>query len=88
MKSRLVIDYRSLNTKLTKDREPISNSQAIFASLHGCKYFTTIDLKNGFWQIPLDPESRKYTAFITEFDLFQFKILPFGICNGPAVFFV
>lgn len=83
---RLVIDYRALNAKLVKDREPINNSQSIFASLNNCKYFSTIDLKNGFWQIRLKPESRKYTAFITEFGLFQFKVMPFGISTGPAVF--
>ena len=85
-KIRLVIDYRSLNSKLIKDREPISCPQSIFAKLSGNKVFSTIDLKNGFWQIPLSEESKKYTAFITEFGLYQFKVLPFGIANGPAEF--
>ena len=83
---RIVIDYISLNSKLVKDREPISNVKSIFARISNCKYFSVIDLKNGFWQIPLDAESRKYTAFITEFGLYQFKVLPFGISNGPAEF--
>ena len=83
---RIAVDYRSLNNKIVKDREPISNSQAIFSNLSSCKYFTSIDLKNGFWQIPLDKDCRKYTAFITEFGLFQFKVLPFGISTGPAIF--
>ena len=83
---RVVIDFRSLNNKLVKDREPISLSQSIFSKLSQCKYFTVIDLKHGFWQIPLDPESRKYTAFTTEFGLYQFKVMPYGIANGPAEF--
>ena len=83
---RIAVDYRSLNNKIVKDREPINNTQSIFSSLSECKYFSTIDLKQGFWQIPLDVDSRKYTAFITEFGLFQFKVLPFGISTGPAVF--
>ena len=83
---RIVVDYKSLNSKVVKDREPISNTQAIFSSLSSCKYFSTIDLRHGFWQIPLTEQSRKYTAFITEFCLFQFKVLPFGITTGPAVF--
>ena len=49
---RIAVDYGSLNNKIIKDREPISNSQAIFSNLSSCKYFTSIDLKNGFWQIP------------------------------------
>ena len=83
---RIAIDYRSLNDKLVKDREPISQTQSIFGRIPKCKYYSVIDLKNGFYQIPLDQESRKYTAFITEFGLFQFKVLPFGIANGPAEF--
>ena len=83
---RIVIDYRSLNSKLVKDREPINNVQSIFARIPKCRYYSVIDLKNGFYQIPLSEESRKYTAFTTEFELFQFKVLPFGISNGPAKF--
>ena len=45
---RIVVDFKALNTKLIKDREPISSSQAIFSALNKCKYFTTIDVKNGF----------------------------------------
>ena len=83
---RIAVDYRSLNNKIVKDREPINNTQAIFSSLSSCKYFSTIDLKHGFWQIPLHEESCKFTAFITEFGLYHFKVLPFGISTGPAVF--
>ena len=85
-KIRVVIDFRSLNSKLVKDREPVSFSQSIFSKLSQCKYFSVIDLQHGFWQIPLDPESRKYTAFTTEFGLYQFKVMPYGIANGPAEF--
>ena len=73
---RIVIDYRSLNSKLVKDREPNNNVQSIFAWIPKCRYYSAIDLKNGFYQIPLSEESRKYTAFTTEFGLFQFKVLP------------
>ena len=83
---RIAVDYRSLNDKLVKDREPVSRTQSIFGRIPKGKYYSVIDLKNGFYQIPLDEESRKYTAFITEFGLFQFKVLPFGIANGPAEF--
>ena len=60
--------------------------QSIFARIPKCRYYSVIDLKTGFYQIPLSEESRKYTAFTTEFGLFQFKVLPFGISNGPAEF--
>ena len=83
---RIVIDYRTLNSRLVKDREPINNVQNIFARINNCKYFSVLDLKNGFWQVPLTNDSKKYTAFTTEFGLYQFKVLPFGIANGPAEF--
>ena len=83
---RIAVDYRSLNKKVVKNRELINNTQAIFSSLSACKYFSTIDLKHSSWQIPLDKDFRKCTAFITDFGLFQYKVLPFGIKTGPAVF--
>ena len=83
-KIRIVIDYRSLNK--TKDRKSISCPQTILAKFSGNKVFSITDLKNGFWQIPLSDDSKKYTAFITEFWLFQFRVMPFGNANGPAKF--
>lgn len=50
------------------------------------KYFISIDMKNGFYQIPVSPDSVKFTAFITPDGHYEFLKMPFGICNGPSVF--
>ena len=52
-------------------------------SLAGKRFFTTLDLECGFWQIALDPESKEKTAFISIRGLFHFNRLPFGVKNGP-----
>ena len=50
------------------------------------KYFTTLDLASGYWQIRVAPNSREKTAFVTPHGLFQFRVMLFGLTNGPAVF--
>ena len=50
------------------------------------KFFTTLDLWAGFWQIPLNSKSIEKTAFITDSGLYEFNVMPFGLCNAPATF--
>ena len=50
------------------------------------KYFTTLDLASGYWQIRVAPNSQDKTAFVTPHGLFQFRVMPFGLTNPPAVF--
>ncbi|KAL5481633.1 hypothetical protein EMCRGX_G021832 [Ephydatia muelleri] len=50
------------------------------------RYFSTLDLAAGFWQIRMHPDSKEKTAFATPQGLFEFQVMPFGLMNSPAVF--
>ena len=50
------------------------------------KYVTKFDLLKGFWQIPLTDRAKKISAFVTPDELYQYKVMPFGMKNSPATF--
>lgn len=83
---RMCIDYRKLNEVTVKDKYPLPRIDEVILSLGGSKYFTSIDLKSGYHLIRLTPESKEKTAFHTPLGLFQYKVMPFGLCNAPATF--
>ena len=57
-----------------------------FGSLSGSKYFSTMDLSSGYWQVGVHPNDQHKTAFISHRGLFEFRVLPFGVYNAPATF--
>lgn len=83
---RFCVDYRRLNDITKKDSYPLPNIEDTFDALAGANYFCALDLASGYWQVPLDAESREKTAFTTKFGLYQFNVMPFGLCNAPATF--
>jgi hypothetical protein len=84
--TRFCVDYRKLNGITERDRFPLPRIEDCVDSLEGKKYYSTLDCMSGYWQIPLELASRKYTAFITPFGVFEFKVMPFGLSNAPAAF--
>ncbi|XGW05284.1 hypothetical protein V3C99_016006, partial [Haemonchus contortus] len=83
---RLCVDYRELNKKIKQDSYPLPTIEAILQSLAGKKFFSTLDLCSGYWQIPLSKTAKEKSAFTTPEGLFQFKVTPFGLSTSPAVF--
>lgn len=85
-KWRLCVDYRMLNKKLIPDKHPLPRMDDILDSLGRARYFSVVDLQSGFHQIPINPDSRPLTAFSTDFGMFQWTVLPFGINVAPSSF--
>ena len=83
---RFCVDYRRLNAITRKDVYPLPRIEDILDTLSGTKYFTSLDLAAGYWQIALEENSRSKTAFATHCGLHEFVRMPFGLCNGPATF--
>ena len=84
---RPVIDFRKVNQQTVPDRYPMPLLTNILQSLgSGNKFFSTIDLKSGYWQIPLAEESKEITAFSTTSGHYEFVKMPFGLSNAPVTF--
>ena len=83
---RFCIDYRGLNSVTKADTFPLPRIDDLLDQLGGMRYFSTLDLASGFWQIQVEPTSREKTAFVTPHGLYEFLVMPVGLTNTPTVF--
>ncbi|XP_063050302.1 uncharacterized protein LOC134445147 [Engraulis encrasicolus] len=83
---RLCVDYRALNDCTIKDAYPLPRIQDTLDTLSTAKWFSTLDLASGYWQVELTPRARRAAAFCTRNGLFEWNVMPFGLCNAPATF--
>ncbi|MES9880089.1 MAG: reverse transcriptase domain-containing protein [Sedimenticola sp.] len=84
--TRFCVDYRKLNSLTYKDSYPLPRVDESIDTLRGSKWFTTLDLQSGYFQVEMDPKDAEKTAFTTMCGLYQFKVMSFGLCNAPATF--
>ena len=83
---RLCMDFRKLNSITVFDAEPIPTLPDLLLKLEGAKFFTRLDLTKGYFQIPLEEESRQLTAFQTSRGLYEFCYMPFGLNTASCSF--
>ncbi|XP_030595617.1 uncharacterized protein LOC115787179 [Archocentrus centrarchus] len=83
---RLCADLREPNKAVITDCYPLPHVDELFVSLQGATLFSTIDLANAYYQLPLHEDSRDLTAFITHEGLFRFRRVPYGLASAPSAF--
>ena len=84
---RFCIDFCRLNSWTKKDAYPLPQMQETMESMVGTRFFSTMDLKSGFWQVKMAKDSQQHTAFtVGSMGVFEFLRMPYGICNALATF--
>ena len=86
-KRRMVVDYsNTINLYTELDAYPMPNISDMVNKISQYKYYSTLDLKSAYHQVPIQEQDKIYTAFETDGKLYQFKRLPFGVTNGVSTF--
>ncbi|UYV71404.1 hypothetical protein LAZ67_8003007 [Cordylochernes scorpioides] len=82
----MCVDFRKLNEHIPVDPQPIPLIESVIEKLSKAKYFSSLDLSNAYWTVPIHPDSRPYLAFTTHAGVYMFKRLPFGLRSSPQIF--
>ena len=85
-KIRLCLDPRDLNEALKREPYYSRSVDELIAKFNGAKFFTIVDMDKGYWQVVLDPESRKYTTMALDIGRFQWKRMPMGTAVASDIF--
>lgn len=82
----ICVDYRKLNQATKPDMYPLPRINDLLHAARGTSFMSTMDLRAGYWQIPVRPQDRDKTTFISSWGLHRFTRMPFGLRNVPATF--
>ncbi len=83
----ICIDCCKLNAHTVSDSYTLPRMDEILTKLHGSRYFSALDLKWGYWQVPLAQAAREMTAFtVGPLGFYEFLHMPFELTNAPSTF--
>ena len=82
----ICVDYRALNQLTKPNAYPLPQIEESYQNLAGTKYFTSLDLQSGYWQVCLAEEDKEKTAFTCQYGHYQFRVMPFRLINTPTTF--
>jgi hypothetical protein len=83
---RMYVNYRRLSDLTRKDRTPLPRIDELLDSLYGAHYFSTLDMYKGYHQVRVKERDIQKTSFRTHYRLFEYCVLPSGLCNAPTGF--
>ena len=83
---RFCADFCKVNLITKTDSYPIPRVEDCIDKISNAEFVSKYDLLKGYWQVPLTPQAKEITAFVTPTGFFQYKVMPFGLKNAPATF--
>jgi len=85
-KLRMCVDYRQLNAQTIKNAYPLPRIDDMFDRIYKGSIFSSFDLTSGYHQMRIKPDDCEKTAFCTRYGQYQYRVVPFGLCNAPVTF--